>query len=81
MNAKIYQLAILSLTVQIMLVMIHCKGYAHPKPDEMSETEHVAMHHGELEAYERLDALIKRLEALEDRVEKLENSIKPRRIG
>ena len=39
----------LSLTVQILLVMTHCNGYAHPKPDNMTDAEHVEFHHARQE--------------------------------
>lgn len=29
--------------------MIHCNGYTHPKPDGMSDVEHVVYHHEQLD--------------------------------
>ena len=68
-------LTTLSLTVQILLVMIHCNGYAHPKPDGMSDAEHTAFHHGALEAYEQVDRLLTMQEKLVDTVGTLQVAV------
>ena len=59
-----------------MLVMIHCQGYAHPKPDDMTDAEHVEYHHEQLEHEQTLRELVEIVKRLIDIVENLQEKHK-----
>ena len=54
-----------------MLVMIHCRGYTHPKPDDMTDTEHVEFHHEQVIKRETLEEQNEAIHQLVDTVNKL----------